>query len=64
VISVQYQHNFEEFINFLEVLEVYGMGYNHDINVKNPKTRDYKSHNHDALAQLAEIVRLYKIVIS
>ena len=50
-------------MSFLQVLEVYGTGYDDDVDESKSKLRDRESHRMSAIKQLDQILRMYEIVI-
>lgn len=63
VISNQYQHNFQDFEVFLQVLESYGTGYADDVDTKNYKIREKVSHRKQTIRNLKDIQKIYDISI-
>lgn len=44
LVGEYYQYDFGHFMNFLQVLEVFGTGYEVDINTRTSKVREKESH--------------------
>jgi len=63
VVSYQHKHDFTMFVKFLKVLEVYGCGYDADIDAQRYKTREQKSHCEEAQKELKDIIKIYDIAI-
>ena len=51
------------FVKFLKILEVYGCGYNDDIDSKLYKKREKYSHCQEAQRELKDIIKIYEIAI-
>lgn len=62
-VGYQYKNSFENFVNFLQVLEVYGSGYDQDIHPKYSRMRDKESHRLTAIKSLQKAIRILKISI-
>jgi hypothetical protein len=54
---------FKEFMTFLEAMEVFGCGYQQDVDNKLYSKRQHKTHKDDMLAQLRQLLTLYELLI-
>ena len=63
VVGAQHKHDFDNFKVFLQAMEVYGTGYQDDIDARNYKIRDTESHRQSAIKNLKEIQKMYSIAI-
>jgi len=63
VIGYQHKHDFQSFVKFLRVLEVYGCGYDDDIDSVAYKKREKASHCDEAQKELKDIIKIYEIAI-
>ena len=63
VIGYQHKHNFNQFVKFLKLLEVYGCGYDDDIDSKNYRKRESMTHCQQAQKELVDIIKIYSISI-
>lgn len=61
VIALQHNHNFQKFVSFLEVLEVYGTGYSEDVHYKLYRVRDKETHTTSTINALEKVVRMVMI---
>ena len=58
-----HQHRFNDFVEFMQVLEAYGCGYTDDIDSRNYKLRDKQSHRQAAIKNLSDIQKMFEIAI-
>jgi hypothetical protein len=63
VVGYQHKHDFQMFVKFLKVLEVYGCGYDDDIDAQRYKTREKSSHCDEAQKELKDVIKIYEIAI-
>lgn len=52
VVGYERQLDFKDFVDFLQNLEVYGTGYNDDIDYKNYKIRETVTHKESTIKKL------------
>ena len=55
VVGLQGKHDFSKFGSFLEVLEVFGAGYDDDIDIRRYKLREKETHVQSTIKQLKRI---------
>ena len=55
LIGQTHQHRFTEFVSWLEALEVYGSGYDDDVEMIKYRKRENEDHWQDAIKQLQGI---------
>jgi len=58
-----FKNKFQHFETFLQVLEVYGSGYEMDIHPKHSRMRDKESHRLTAVKNLHKVIRIFEISI-
>lgn len=58
-----HQQNFSEFVSWLEALEVFGSGYDDDVEMLRYRKRENEDHWEDTIKQLCGIQRLYDIAM-
>ena len=63
VVSNQYSHSFEKFIQFLQAFETFGAGYHEDIDIRLYKMRDKQSHRNFTAKLLKDIIKMYDLVL-
>jgi hypothetical protein len=63
VLGINRKPSFEDFKLFLQTLEVYGAGYEDDIDVNNYKRRETQSHSEAAIYYLERVIKLYEITL-
>lgn len=63
VLGINRKPTFEDFKLFLQTLEVYGAGYEDDIDVNNYKRRETQSHSEAAIYYLERVIKLYDITL-
>ena len=63
VLGINRKPSFEDFKLFLQTLEVYGAGYEDDIDVNNYKRRELQNHSEAAIYYLERVIKLYDITI-
>ena len=63
VLGIGRKPDFADFKLFLKTLEVYGSGYEDDIDVNNYKRREIQSHAEFSAYQLERILKLYEITL-
>lgn len=61
VVGYERQIEFQDFVDFLQCLEVYGTGYNDDTDYKNYKIRETVTHKQSTVKKLQQIQRIIKI---
>jgi hypothetical protein len=62
-VGVQNPNKFDQFVSFLETLEVYGSDYQQDIHPKYYKERETQSHRGAAIKKLKDIIQIYNVAI-
>jgi len=63
MLGINRKPNFDDFVLYLQTLEVYGAGYEEDIDPMNYKIRDIKSHSDSAIYELESVIKLYEIIL-
>lgn len=63
VLGVRRQPVFKEFVNFLQMMEIYGGGYNDDVDYFRYNIRQDKTHSQSMIDQLEKVVLCYKIAL-
>jgi hypothetical protein len=63
VLGINRKPSFDDFRLFLQTLEVYGAGYEDDIDVSNYKRRETQSHSEASIYYLERVIKLYNITI-
>ena len=64
VLGLGRKPDFNDFKLFLQTFEVYGSGYQDDVDVNNYKRRDVECHTEVSISQLERILKLYEITMS
>jgi len=64
VLGINRKPNFGEFVIFLQTLEVYGAGFEDDIDTVNYKLREKASHTDTSVFELERIIKLYDICLT
>ena len=64
VLGISRKPCFDEFVLYLQTLEVYGSGYEDDVDVTNYKLREKASHADTAVIMLERVIKLYNICLT
>lgn len=63
VLGIIRKPSLPDFKLYLQTLEVYGSGYEDDIDGNNVRRRDVQSHTEDAIVHLDKLLHLYQITL-
>ena len=64
ILGIGRKPSFEDFKLYLQTMEVYGSGYEDDVDVTNYKLREVTSHTHATIYELERVIKLYEITLT
>ena len=64
VLGINRQPNFNEFVQFLQTMEVFGSGYAEDVDYFKYNKRNSETHSEAMVKQLEKVVQCYELVIT